>query len=173
MKSFFFVSILCLLFLGNTSFFVRNRDSGPYTIVVTKHNYELAVYDSQGWLVTYPVVFGSRDLGDKMMAGDRETPEGTFTIISKRYHEKWDRFLLLDYPTAESYAKFNERKAEGLIPQNAEIGGGIGIHGTWPHEGYAIDQYQEWTNGCISMKDHDVEELYSMIPLGTRIVIRK
>ena len=165
--------ILCLVFIACTSFFERQLGTGQYTIVITKHTYELAVFDSQGWLVTYPVVFGSTDLRDKMMSGDRETPEGTFSIISKRVHEKWDRFLLLNYPTGACIAKFNERKAEGLIPANAAIGGGIGIHGTWPHEGYAIDQYQEWTNGCISMKNPDVEELYNMIPLGTEVVIRK
>jgi murein L,D-transpeptidase YafK len=38
-------------------------------------------------------VFGSKDLGDKMIAGDRQTPEGTFHIVSKKVHSKWCRFL--------------------------------------------------------------------------------
>lgn len=142
-------------------------------LVVEKSKYELSVYDDEGWQATYPVVFGNKDQGDKMREGDRKTPEGHFTIISKKIHDKWDRFMLLDYPTNESYQKFNQRKAQGLIPQNATIGGGIGIHGTWPREGYAIDRYDNWTQGCISMKNEDVEELYNMIPVGTKIQIRK
>lgn len=167
-----YACILLVVFF-TTSFQYVNTDNNPYYIVISKKKYELKVYDSKGWLVTFPVVFGSNDLNDKLMEGDRRTPEGTFTIISKRVHEKWDRFLMLDYPNAESYKKFNDRKARGMIPQNARIGGGVGIHGTWPHEGYAIDQYQNWTLGCISMKNQDVEELFRMIPVGTKVTIQK
>lgn len=162
-----------MVFICNTSFYEGHKTKGNYLIVISKHNYELNVYDDDGWLVTYPVVFGNKDLGDKKMQGDRETPEGSFKIVSKRPHEKWDRFMMLNYPTAESYAKFNAWKAQGIIPANAQIGGGVGIHGTWPHESYAIDQYQNWTEGCISMKNEDVEELYQMIPIGTTVVIKK
>jgi murein L,D-transpeptidase YafK len=34
-----------------------------------------------------------------MMQGDRKTPEGTFTIADKRIHNKWCRYMSLDYPT--------------------------------------------------------------------------
>ncbi len=173
MKTLFRFACIVLLIVFCTSFQYTNPPGESYYIVISKKKYELRVYDSKGWLVTFPVVFGSNDPGDKLMEGDRRTPEGTFTIISKRVHEKWDRFLMLDYPNADSYRKFNDRKARGLIPQNASIGGGVGIHGTWPHEGYAVDQYQNWTWGCISMKNQDVEELFQMIPVGTKVTIRE
>ena len=57
-----------------------------------------------------------------------------------------------------------QRKQQGIIPANAKIGGGVAIHGTWPHEDYAIDKYDNWTQGCISMKNEDVIELFNMIP---------
>ena len=163
---------LCILFISSTSFYKRPMGN-VYSVLITKHNYELSVYDENGWLATYPVVFGRSDLRDKMYEGDRATPEGSYKIASKRVHEKWDRMMLLDFPTAEDYAKFNERKAQGLVPANSEIGGGIGIHGTWQHEGYAVDQFQNWTDGCISLRNEDVEELYSMLPLGTPVIIKK
>ncbi len=166
------VVTLFLLFIVS-SFHSQNASQNIYSIIIDKTRYELQVYDDKGWLVTFPVVFGNRDLKDKMMEGDKETPEGNFTIISKRVHEKWDRFMELDYPNAESYAKFNQRKEEGLIPPYAKIGGGIGIHGTWPHDEITVDGYQNWTDGCISLKDRDIEELYNMIPVGTRVTIRK
>lgn len=164
--------VLCciLLFILFTSFDFSNTG---YYIIIDKSKYELSVFDAQGWLATYPVVFGNRDLGDKMMAGDRKTPEGVYTIVSKRIHPKWDRFMMLDYPTKEDYAKFIYRKQHRLIPSTAKLGGGIGIHGVWPHEDYTIDQYQNWTEGCISMKNKDVEELYRIIPVGTKIYIRR
>lgn len=146
---------------------------GTVYIVIDKSDYELNVYDAKGWFATYPVVFGNGSLEDKKMEGDRNTPEGTFHIISKKMHDKWDRFMALDYPTRESYEKFRLRKLSGEIPANARIGGGVGIHGTWPHDDYIIDRYKNWTMGCISMKNNDVEDLYSYVPTGTRVVIRK
>lgn len=107
------------------------------------------------------------------MEGDRRTPEGKFKIIAKRPHDKWNKFLLLDYPNEESWKKFRERKAKGIIPANAKIGGGIGIHGTWPNDNIVVDDYTNWTNGCISLKNHDLDRLYSYIPVGTEVVIRR
>lgn len=145
----------------------------PVSIVVDKSNYEMYVYDAKGWYATYPVVFGNPSLEDKKVEGDRNTPEGTFRIVNKRVHDKWDRYLGLDYPNAESLAKFKERKRRGEIPSNATPGAGIGIHGVWPHEDFVIDRYKNWTNGCISLKNPDVEEIYRYIDLGTPVTIRK
>ena len=146
---------------------------GKVSIIVNKSNYELSVYDDKGWFATYPCVFGNNDLGDKLMEGDRKTPEGSFQILSKRVHDKWDRFMALNYPTKESYEKFKLRKQNGQIPADAGIGGSIGIHGTWPNDDYIIDRYKNWTLGCISLKNSDVEDLYSYIPVGTKVTIKR
>ena len=73
----------------------------------------------------------------------------------------------------ESFDRFKKRKANGEIPSSARIGGAIGIHGTWPNDDYIIDRYKNWTMGCISMKNTDVEDLYSYMPVGTTVTIRK
>jgi murein L,D-transpeptidase YafK len=150
-----------------------SKPQSPMYIVIDKRKYELSVYDSQGWYATYPVVFGNSSLEDKRMEGDRNTPEGSFKINSKRVHQKWDRFMGIDYPTKESLAKFSSRKQRGEIPSWAKPGGAIGIHGTWPGEDFVVDRYNNWTLGCISLKRHDVQDLYSYIPVGTPVTIRK
>ena len=152
---------------------VNAQPVGTVYIVVDKSDYELHVYDDKGWFATYPVVFGNSSLSDKKMEGDKNTPEGTFHIASKRVHDKWHRFMALDYPTKESWEKFNKRKSNGEIPSSAKIGGGIGVHGTWPHEDFQIDRYKNWTLGCISMKNGDVEHLYRYLPVGATITIRR
>ena len=146
---------------------------GAVSIIIDKSDYELNIYDDKGWYATYPVVFGNNSLADKKMQGDKNTPEGVFHINAKRVHEKWCRYLSIDYPTKESYEKFNQRKQRGEIPANASIGGGIGIHGTWPHDDYMIDRYKNWTLGCISMKNDDVTDIYKFINPGTKVTIRK
>ena len=146
---------------------------GNISIVIDKSDYELNVFDDKGWYATYPVVFGNNSLNDKKMQGDKNTPEGSFHIVAKRVHDKWCRYMAIDYPTKESYDKFNQRKQRGEIPANASIGGGIGIHGTWPHEDFVIDRYKNWTEGCISMKNDDVTELYNYTRVGAKVTIRQ
>ena len=150
---------------------LNDEPNGTVYIIIDKSSYELNVYDDDGWFATYPVVFGSKSQDDKMMEGDRKTPEGSFKIIQKRPHDKWGKFMLLDYPTKDSWEKFNRRKADGTIPKSARIGGGIGIHGTWPRDETAVDYYQNWTMGCISMKLDHLYEVYEYCPVGTKVTI--
>jgi murein L,D-transpeptidase YafK len=143
-----------------------------YYIIIDKSDYELKVYDEDGWYATYPVVFGSKDLTDKMREGDRRTPEGSFKIIIKKIHPKWGPELLLDYPNESSIQRFNDRKSKGLISKNARIGNGIAIHATRPEEEWTVDNFYNWTDGCISVKYTEMQDLFSYIQLGTRVTIQ-
>lgn len=147
--------------------------SNPYYIVIDKSDYELKVYDEEGWYATYPVVFGSNDMNDKYMEGDKRTPEGKFKILLKKIHPNWGPELLLDYPNEESVRRFTDRQQKGIIPKNARIGSGIAIHATRPQEEWTVDYYQNWTDGCISLKYTEAKDLYSYIPSGTPVTIQK
>lgn len=152
---------------------VKDSVRNPYYIIVDKSEYELYVYDDEGWYATYPIVFGSKDLSDKMREGDKRTPDGSFKVVLKKMHQKWGPELLLDYPNQTSVQRFNERKAKGLIPKNAKIGDGIAIHATRPGEEWTIDSYYNWTDGCVSVKYTEMKDLYSYIPVGTPVTIRQ
>nr|WP_294906272.1 L,D-transpeptidase [uncultured Lacibacter sp.] len=174
-----FCSVL-MLTLSGFSFFSRSktvlhkpveRKSAYYKVVIDKSKYELKVYDEDGWLFTIPVVFGSSELSDKMMEGDRRTPEGNYKIIAKKIHSEWGHFLLLDYPTSSDLEKFYARKSQGIIPPNAKPGGGIGIHATRRNEDRFIDYYYNWTLGCVSTKREYAKELYDLLPIGTEVSI--
>ena len=110
--------------------------SGSVYIVIDKSDYELSVYDYKGWYATYPVVFGNNSLDDKKMEGDKNTPEGSFRIANKRVHDKWYRFLGHRLSYAGKLGKIQKKETKGEIPASARIGGGIGIHGTWPNEDF-------------------------------------
>lgn len=146
--------------------------ASPYYIIIDKSDYELKVYDEEGWYATYPIVFGSKDLSDKMKEGDKRTPNGNFHIIIKKIHPKWGPELLLDYPNQESQQRFLERKAKGLVPKNARIGDGIAIHATRPEEEWTIDNFYNWTDGCVSVKYTEMKDLFSYIPVGTSVTIQ-
>ncbi len=144
----------------------------PYYIIVDKSDYELKVYDDEGWYATYPIVFGSRDLSDKMREGDKRTPTGQFKVVLKKIHPKWGPELLLDYPTPESYRRFNARKQQGIIPKTARIGDGIAIHATRPEEEWTVDNFYNWTDGCVSVKYSEMKDLFQYIPVGTPVTIQ-
>jgi len=144
----------------------------PYYIIVDKSTYELKVYDDEGWYATYPIVFGSKDLGDKMKEGDKKTPNGNFKVILKKIHPQWGPELLLNYPNEQTLQKFNQRKEQGLIPKNAKPGNGIAIHATRPQEEWTVDNFYNWTDGCISVKYTEMKDLFSYIPVGTPVTIR-
>lgn len=173
MKTIKSIFILLSLLVLHTSFKQQpDITKDDYYIVVNKRKYTMSIFDKNNvFIVSYPAVFGSNDLRDKMVEGDRRTPEGVFHIVAKRPHPKWDKFMALDYPTEDSYRKFNERKMRGEIPANARIGGSIGIHGTWPNEDNAVDELQNWTLGCVSTKNEYVDEMYDQLPVGTKVII--
>ncbi|HCT23557.1 MAG TPA: hypothetical protein DIW54_09585, partial [Chitinophagaceae bacterium] len=125
MKKMIRIGVLAIIFFSHASY-TKLADKDTYFILVDKSDGQLKVYEGDQWLVSYPVVFGNSDRGDKLMQGDRRTPEGTFHIMNKYKHAKWSRFMMIDYPNKESFEKFNQRKAQGLIPPNAQIGGAIG-----------------------------------------------
>ena len=149
----------------------KKHKDNPYYIIISKKTYELKVYDDEGWYATYPCVFGSNDLRDKFMEGDKRTPEGKFKVVLKKSNAKWKFELLLDYPNPESVQRFNERKAHGEVPRNAKIGSGIAIHATRPQEEWTVDYFQNWTDGCISLKYSEAADLFSYIPVGTSVTI--
>ncbi|CAL1520923.1 L,D-transpeptidase [Chitinophaga sp. MM2321] len=145
-------------------------------LLIDKSDYRLYLYEDVTLRKIYKVVFGNKDQSDKLSEGDRRTPEGTFHILSKRFDNRWSRFLLIDYPNEDSWQKFYQRQSKGALSGNASIGGGIGIHGVEYNAGIR-DSYVEgrinWTLGCISMKNADVNELYEVIKVGTPVVIRR
>ena len=148
-------------------------DPKSVKIIIVKSKYELSIWSGNINVKTYHVVFGHNPKDDKLRQGDMCTPEGIFKIKSKYPHASWSKFMWIDYPTADSWKKHNEAKRKGLIPANAKIGGEVGIHGVPKDCDYAIDSKQNWTWGCISLKNKDVNEIYEVVRVGTEIEIKK
>lgn len=124
-------------------------------------------------LISYPCVFGFNEVDDKRQEGDGCTPEGNFGIRSKYAHKSWKYFIWIDYPTKDSWSKFKASKANGEIESSATIGGEIGIHGVPKGSDGMIADKTNWTLGCISLTNKDIEDLYKSIVNSTKILIVK
>jgi lipoprotein-anchoring transpeptidase ErfK/SrfK len=49
----------------------------------------------------------------------------------------------------------------------------VGIHGIWKKGNNLIEKKVGWTDGCIALRNEDIDELYQFINKGIRIYIRK
>lgn len=144
-------------------------------IRVEKLERRLTVFDDTNPIREYPIVLGASPVGAKLYEGDNKTPEGEYRISAKYPHDAWSRFMLLDYPTPMNRYIYEWTRRSGLLPQRGSrgpgIGGQVGIHGTVSD---LINQRgDDWTRGCISLRNGDVEELFTLVDVGTRVVIEK
>jgi murein L,D-transpeptidase YafK len=147
----------------------------PFFIVVRTSCRTLDVYQYGDRIRSYPAVFGIGGSKDKLHEGDRRTPTGLYAIIGRRRHPRWRRFLLLDYPNLHDAERYEVAMRAGRIPmlgnEPAGMGGAVGIHGTdkpeLNHKGV------DWTFGCISLANADVDELARLVPVGTQVLIEE
>jgi murein L,D-transpeptidase YafK len=149
----------------------NSQTDKPTVIVVHKLSRKLICYKGLTPIKTYPVVLGNDPYNDKLCQGDACTPEGVYRVRAKYPHPKWDYFIWLDYPNTQNWLKFAHAKKAGRIPPTADIGGQIGIHGT-PDSTRNITG-QNWTKGCISLLNRDLDEIYPLVNNQTLVVITR
>lgn len=143
----------------------------PTVIVVHKLSRKLVIYRGLTPLKTYPVVLGNDPYNDKLCQGDACTPEGVYGIRAKYPHPRWDSFIWLDYPNTQNWLKFSKAKKAGRIPPEADIGGEVGIHGTEDPSRNITGQ--NWTKGCISLLNKDLDEIYPLVNNKTLVIITR
>lgn len=148
-----------------------NVGAKPTVIVVRKLTRKLVVYRGLKPLKTYRVVLGGNPKNDKLCQGDLCTPEGVYRVVTKFDHPRWDKFILLDYPNGPNWLNFSRAKRAGKIDPEADIGGEIGIHGT--HDASMNYRGENWTRGCVSLLNHDINEIYPLVTHNTLIYIKK
>lgn len=145
----------------------------PVLIVVDKECRMLSLYQYGRLVRSYPVVLG-RKPGRKLYEGDKRTPTGLYMIIDKDHHRRWSRFMLLDYPTEQDVRRYWQNVSAGTVPRRGGnypgVGGEIGIHGTDRESFNRVGV--NWTMGCISLFNLDVQELYAFVRVGTLVYIK-
>ncbi|GHA16259.1 lipoprotein [Arenicella chitinivorans] len=95
-------------------------------------------------IVRYPIKAASGKLGPKLREGDRQVPEGIYTIIGLNPNSAYHLSMKINYPNAYD---LEHAKAEG----RAEPGTNIFIHG------------RAASIGCLAMGDPVIEKLFSLV----------
>lgn len=164
--------------------FVSKKLTTAYHIKVLKDERQLILFSDKLRLFAYPIGLGFNPRRDKIKLGDGCTPEGRFYICQvikapKPFETYGPVSLRISYPNIEDarrgLAKKLITKAQYLSivkavhqgkmpPQRTVLGGSIKIHGGDP--GASGD----WTLGCMAMNNHDIRELFALIPRGLVMV---
>ncbi|WP_254696822.1 murein L,D-transpeptidase family protein [Octadecabacter sp. SW4] len=138
--------------------------SGPEVtrVRIFKSQRRLVLEGAEGVLRTYPVGLGFAPAGHKQFEGDGRTPEGAYVIDRRNPNSLFHLSIGISYPNAADRAF---AAAQGKSP-----GGDIFIHGG-PRRGIDPTNKRDWTAGCISISDRQIEEVYAMVRNGTPIDI--
>jgi len=158
-------------------------------IIIDRDTYALNLYEDTVLVKSYRVSFGRNIHKIKNKAGDEATPVGEYKICSIDTSHQYHIFFRLNYPNlndaAEALRKgwitqkeFNQIKFEfyyeGCTKYNEALGGDIGIHGIG-RLNYIFKNLPfvfNWTNGSIAMSDENMNELYSIVKVGTKVVVK-
>ncbi|HRR06885.1 MAG TPA: L,D-transpeptidase, partial [Victivallales bacterium] len=95
------------------------------------------------------------------------TPSGEFIITAKQKDPVWYiEGKAIPFGASENIlgTRWLALTPAGTTDKNLK---GYGIHGTWEPNSVG----SATSNGCIRMKNEDVEELFSIIPLKTTVII--
>jgi len=156
--------VLGVLFMGisacSTSKFKTYNGPEVTRIVVQKADRKMHLLNEQKVLKSYDVALGFTPNGHKNVEGDGRTPEGDYFIDRRNPNSSYHLSLGISYPNAADVAR---ARALGQSP-----GGDIFIHG---QPKFPWGSGPDWTAGCISVENHEMERIYAMVTDGTPITI--
>ena len=135
-------------------------------IVIVKSARTMTLLSGSKVLKTYKVALGSVPVGPKQVEGDHKTPEGIYQIDAKNAHSQFHLSLHISYPSVA-----DQQRARGL---GQPPGGAIMIHGLARPFAYlgALHRQTDWTDGCVAVTNAEIEEIWKLVPVGTRVEIR-
>jgi murein L,D-transpeptidase YafK len=136
------------------------------SVLILKKDHMMELLAGGKVIRTYKVSLGRGGLAPKEREGDGRTPEGHYIIDARNAASAYHRALHISYPNAED----RQRAAKLGVPP----GGEIMIHGlpngvSWLGSSHRL---YDWTLGCIAVTDPEIDEIWTMVPVGTPVEIR-
>jgi len=137
-------------------------------VVVKKSERKLMLMNNGKVVREYRVALGDAPRGHKMRQGDERTPEGNYILDWRNPRSNFYKSIHVSYPNAQDRML---AKAMGHDP-----GGMIMIHGLpnyLPQNAikYANYNRRDWTDGCIAVDNHEMDEIWQAVRDGTPIRI--
>jgi murein L,D-transpeptidase YafK len=161
MKRRLFLSGAAMAFLASCASKFRTYNGPEVTrIVVMKGQRQMYLMHNDEVLKAYEIDLGFAPAGPKQVRGDGKTPEGAYYIDRRNPRSEFHLSLGISYPNEADVAR---AKTLGMEP-----GGDIFIHGARRKKD---PKGPDWTAGCISVSNREMEDVYAMVRQGTQIDI--
>ncbi len=113
----------------------------------------------------FKVALGFDPEGKKTMEGDGKTPEGCYIIDYRVENSKFYRALHISYP--------NENDKRQAAELGISPGSDIMIHGLKNGFGWIGKRHlvSDWTKGCVAVTNREMDEIWRLAPVGTKVEI--
>ncbi|MCP5162915.1 MAG: L,D-transpeptidase family protein [Hahellaceae bacterium] len=159
-----FAIVVMMLLLSATSGLASSLPKADL-VLVSKSESKLYLVKGGRWYRKYHVALGKNPVGHKLEVGDRRTPEGSYVLDYKRQNSAFYKAIHISYPNDTDRLMAESR---GVDP-----GGQIMIHGqpnnpVWPES--KLQQFN-WTEGCIAVRNKEMDEIWMAVEPGTPIEI--
>ncbi|MEM8774326.1 MAG: L,D-transpeptidase family protein [Pseudomonadota bacterium] len=132
-------------------------------IIIEKDRRLMFLMNEQNVLEHFEVELGFTADGHKQFEGDGKTPEGHYFIDRRNPKSAFHLSLGISYPNRA------DRRFAAAAGKNP--GGDIFIHGRPNGVRKRKDLGPDWTAGCISVNNKEMELVYAMVRTGTPIYI--
>ncbi len=127
---------------------------------VVKGQFRIYYYKGNNVEVVYPIAIGANG-GQKLRVGDNRTPVGSFSVQQIQDSRKWT------YDFGDGNGPVRGAYGPWFIRLKTPGWSGIGIHGT--HDPNSIGTMI--TQGCVRLRNEDLEALKGKVFVGMRVVI--
>ncbi|MCX8106059.1 MAG: L,D-transpeptidase [Ignavibacterium album] len=159
------------------------------SIIIDRKKFTLELYEGNVLIKSYRASFGRYLSDKKKLVNDGATPVGEYKVCEIIPQHKYYKFIKINYPNLEdasdalrkgiiSQREFNKLKFEyyygDCTSDDTALGGNIGIHGIGRLNFFFknLPFVFNWTDGSIALSNEDIDEIISVIKIGTKIVIR-
>ena len=136
-------------------------------VIVKKSERKMQLVKAGQVVREYRVNLGDNPYGHKERQGDERTPEGDYVLDWRNPNSLYHRSIHISYPNAEDLTL---ARAKGVDP-----GGMVMIHGrpNYIDSPRILAEYdsRDWTNGCIAVKNAEMDEIWRAVRDGTPIRI--
>jgi murein L,D-transpeptidase YafK len=136
-------------------------------VVVKKSERKLQLINDGEVIREYHIALGDAPIGHKFQQGDERTPEGDYILDWRNPRSSYYKSIHVSYPNRR------DRALAGFL--DVDPGGMIMIHGQPNHiRSKAVSaEYasRDWTDGCIAVQNHEMDEIWRMVRDGTPIRI--
>lgn len=135
-------------------------------VIVKKSDQKMTLTRNGRVLREYRISLGKNPVGHKQQEGDYRTPEGVYVLDFKNPDSEFYKAIHISYPNS-----LDRKNASRL---GVDPGGDIMIHGQ--KNGYeeytGVMQQMNWTDGCIAVKNSEMDEIWDAVEVGTLIRIQ-